>query len=66
MPPISIIKLAELCRARNLEWPESAEAKKLKDLLGLLKESAVRGKNIKSRHSKSMATLLARASFGDW
>ena len=40
MPPVSILKLTKLCRARNLEWPESAEAEKLNDLLKQLKESA--------------------------
>ena len=40
LPPISIRKLAELCSARNLDWPERAEAEKLKVLLNELNESA--------------------------
>ena len=40
MPPVSIRKLAELCRDRNLEWSEQAEADKLKVLLNELKDSA--------------------------
>lgn len=40
MPPISIRKLAELVRSRNLDWPELGEAEKLKDLLSELKACA--------------------------
>lgn len=40
MTPISITKLTELLRDRNLEWPDKSEAEKLKSLLKALKESA--------------------------
>ena len=40
MPPVSIRKLTELCRARNLEWPEKEQAEKLKALLMELNDSA--------------------------
>lgn len=40
MPPISIRKLTELVRSRNLDWPELGEAKKLQILLTELKASA--------------------------
>lgn len=40
LPPISIRKLAELVRSRNLEWPEKGEAEKLKTLLQELRDSA--------------------------
>ena len=40
MPPITIRKLAELVRSRNLGWPEFGEAEKLKSLLAELKASA--------------------------
>lgn len=40
MPPISIRKLAELVRSRNVDWPELGEAKKLQILLTELKDSA--------------------------
>ena len=40
MPPVSIRKLTELCRTRNLEWPDKGEAKKLETLLQELKDSA--------------------------
>lgn len=40
MPPVSIRKLTELCRARNLEWPEKEQAEKLKTLLKELTDSA--------------------------
>ena len=40
MPPISIRKLAELVRSRNVDWPELGEAEKLKILLTELKDSA--------------------------
>lgn len=40
MPPISIKKLAELVRSRNVDWPELGEAEKLKTLLAELKDSA--------------------------
>jgi len=39
MPPISIRKLCELVRSRNLEWPEHGEAKKLNVLLNELQAS---------------------------
>ena len=40
MPPVSIRKLVELLRDRNLEWPEKDETENLKVLLNELKESA--------------------------
>lgn len=40
MPPISIRKLAQLVRSRNLDWPELGEAEKLKTLLTELRVSA--------------------------
>ena len=40
MPPVSIRKLVELLRDRNLEWPEKNEAENLKVLLNELKDSA--------------------------
>lgn len=40
LPPISIRKLAELVRSRNLEWPEKIEAGKLRILLKELRDSA--------------------------
>ena len=40
MPPITIRKLAELVRSRNLELPEKGEAEKLKILLKELRDSA--------------------------
>ena len=40
MPPVSIRKLVELLRDRNLEWPEKDEAENLKVLLNELKDSA--------------------------
>ena len=41
MPPVSIRKLVELLRDRNLEWPEKDEANALKVLLNELQDSAV-------------------------
>ena len=40
MAPVSIRKLAQLCRARNLEWSGQAEADKLKILVTELRDSA--------------------------
>lgn len=40
LPPITIRKLVELVRSRNLEWPEKGEAEKLKTLLQELLDSA--------------------------
>ena len=40
LPPVSIRKLSELVRSRNLEWPELGEAEKLKTLLKELRDSA--------------------------
>jgi len=40
MAPVSIRKLAQLCRARNLEWSGQAEADKLKTLVTELRDSA--------------------------
>jgi len=40
MPPVSIRKLVELLRDRNLEWPEKDEVDNLKVLLNELKDSA--------------------------
>ena len=40
LPPISIPKLAQLVRSRNLDWPELGEAEKLKILLKELRDSA--------------------------
>ncbi len=40
LPPISIRKLAQLVRSRNLDWPELGEAEKLKILLKELRDSA--------------------------
>ena len=40
MPPVSIRKLVELLRDRNLEWPEKDSAENLKFLLNELKDSA--------------------------
>ena len=40
IPPVSIRKLVELLRDRNLEWPEKDSVENLKVLLNELKESA--------------------------
>ena len=40
MLPVSIRKLAELCRARNLDWPEAEQAENLMTLRDELRASA--------------------------